>query len=79
MKVKALVTRSCPTVCDPMNHSLPESSVMELSRQESWIQLPFLYPGDHPNSGIEPGSPALQAVSLQSEPSREVLRFPYWD
>ena len=30
--------------------------------------LPFPSPGDHPNPGIEPGSPALQADSLLSEP-----------
>ena len=32
---------------------------MEFSRQEYWSGLPFLYPGDLPNPGIEPGSPAL--------------------
>jgi len=37
---------------------------MEFSRQESWSGLPFLAPGNLPNSGIEPRSPALQAESL---------------
>ena len=32
---------------------------MEFSRQEYWSGLPFPSPGDLPNSGIEPGSPAL--------------------
>ena len=32
---------------------------MELSRQEYWGGLPFPSPGDLPNSGIEPVSPAL--------------------
>ena len=41
---------------------------MELSKQEYWSGLPFPSPGDLPNSGIEPGSPALQADSLPSEP-----------
>ena len=41
---------------------------MEFSRQEYWSQLPFSSPGDLPNLGIEPGSPALQADSLLSEP-----------
>ena len=27
VKVKALVTQSCPTLCDPLEHSLPGSSV----------------------------------------------------
>ena len=42
---------------------------MEFSRQEYWSELPFPSPGDVPNPGIELGSPALQAVSLLSEPS----------
>ena len=41
---------------------------MEFCRQEYWSGLPFLSPGDLPNPGIEPGSPALQADSLPSEP-----------
>ena len=36
--------------------------------QEYWSGLPFPSPGDHPNPGIEPRSPALQADSLPSEP-----------
>ena len=42
---------------------------MEFSRQECWIGLPLPSPGDRPNLGIEPGSPALQADSLLSEPA----------
>jgi len=38
------------------------------SRQEYWSGLPFPSPGDLPNPGIEPGSPALQADTLPSEP-----------
>ena len=30
--------------------------------------MPFPSPGDHPNPGIEPGSPILQADALPSEP-----------
>ena len=40
---------------------------MEFSRQEYWRGLPFPPPGDLPNPGIEPGSPALQADALPSE------------
>ena len=35
-----------------------------LSRQEYWSGLPFPPPGDLPDPGIKPGSPALQADSL---------------
>ena len=41
---------------------------MGFSRQEYWSGLPFPSPGDLPNPGIEPGSPALQADALLSEP-----------
>ena len=41
---------------------------MEFSRQEYWNGLPFPSPGDLPDPGIEPGSPALQANALPSEP-----------
>ena len=38
------------------------------SRQEYWSGLPFPSPGDLPHPGIEPGSPALWADALLSEP-----------
>ena len=62
------VTQSCPTLCDPMDCSLPGSSCMGFSRQEYWSGLPFLSPGDLPDPGIEPRSLALQADALTSEP-----------
>ena len=41
---------------------------LEFTRQEYWGGLPFPSPGDLPDPGIEPRSPALQADSLPSEP-----------
>ena len=41
---------------------------MEFSRQEYLGGLPFPSAGDLPDAGMEPGSPALQADSLLSEP-----------
>ena len=41
---------------------------MGFSRQEYWSGLPFPSPGDLPNPGIEPWSPALQTDALPSEP-----------
>ena len=40
---------------------------MGFSRQEYWSGVPFPSPGDLPNLGIEPRSPALQADSLPDE------------
>ena len=50
-----------------MDCSLPDLLSMEFSRQEYWSGLTFPSPGDLPNPGIEPGSPALQADSLATE------------
>ena len=44
---------------------------MEFSRQEHWRGLPFPSPGDLPDPGIEPGSPALKADSFLAEPPRK--------
>ena len=48
-------------------HQIPLS--MGFSRQEYWSGLPVPSPGHLPYQGIKPGSPALQTVSLLSEPS----------
>ena len=40
---------------------------MGFSRQEYWSGLSFPSPGDLPQPGIKPGSPALQADSLPTE------------
>ena len=40
---------------------------MEFSRPENWSGSPFPSPGDLPNPGMEPRSPALQADSLPAE------------
>ena len=64
-----LVTQSRPTLCDPMDSSARQAPLsMEFSRQEYWSGLPFPSTEDLPNPGIKPGSPALQADCLPSEP-----------
>ena len=65
---KSEVTQSCLTFSIPWTvaHQAPLS--MEIFRQEQWSGLPFPSPGDLPNPGIEPGSPALHADALPSEP-----------
>ena len=56
-------------------HQAPPS--MGFSRQEYWTGLPFPSPGDLPNPGIEPRSPALQGDALTSElPGKKFLSFP---
>ena len=62
--VCVLVAQSCRTLCNPMDCSLLLCP-WGFSRQEYWSGLPCPPPGDLPN----PGSPALRADSLPSEPS----------
>ena len=47
---------------------------MGFSRQEYWSGLPFPSPGDLPNLGIEPRSPALEADALTSEPPGKLYK-----
>ena len=70
--VKVFVTQSCPTLCDPVDYSHLAPLSMEFSREACWSGLPFPSPLDLPDPligpRIEPGSLALQADSLLSEP-----------
>ena len=74
------ITQSCPILCDP--HGLwparflcpwnyPGKNTGVGGR--SLLQGVFPSPGDLPNPGIEPGSPALQADSLPFEPQKKSI------
>ena len=52
----------------PWTTGLQPPLSIEFSRQEYWSGLPCAPAGDLSNPRIEPGSPALQADSLPSEP-----------
>ena len=67
-KSESEVAQSCSTLCDPMDLAYQASPSMGFSRQEYWSGLPFPSPGNLPNPGIEPGSPALQTEALPCEP-----------
>ena len=58
MKVK--VAQSCPTLCNSMDYTLP--GILQ-ARILKWVD-----PGDLPDPGIKPRSPALQVDSLPAEP-----------
>ena len=51
---------------------------MGFSRQECWSGLPFPSPGDLPDPGVEPRSPALQADALLSEPPGKPIDENLW-
>ena len=62
-----------------MDCSLPGSeeplSPWDFPGKSTGVGLPFPSPGDLPNPGIEPGSPALQADALPSEPPGNLMIF----
>ena len=43
-KKESEAAQSCPTLCNPMDYSLPVPTSMEFSRQEYWSGLPFPSP-----------------------------------
>ena len=73
-----LVTKSCPTLATPWTVARQAPLSMGFSRQEYWSGLPFPSPGDLPNPGIEPVSPAWQVDSLPlTHQGRPFLEGPY--
>ena len=78
--VPVLDVQLCPTLCDPMDHISPGSStngilqarILEWVGEDSLLRGIFLIPG------IKPGSLALQADSLPSEPPgyKSALNWP---
>ena len=63
-----------PLFVTPWTIAHPAPPFIEFSRQEYWSGLPFLSPGNLSDPRIEPRSPALQAVSLPSQPSGKPKR-----
>ena len=64
---RCLVTKLCPTLGIQWTIAGQAPLSMGFSRQEYWTGLPFPSPGDLPDSGIKPRSPALQADSFPTE------------
>ena len=63
------------SLCDSMDCSPPGSSLHRIlqARILEWVAIPFSR--GSPDPGTEPGSPALQADSLKSEPPGKPLNF----
>ena len=57
---------ACLTLCDPITVACQAPLSMGFPKQEYWSGLPFPSPGDLPNPGIEPRSPALLSDSLST-------------
>ena len=78
VKVKSLSRVRLFATWGTAAHQAPPS--MGFSRQEYWSGLPFLSPGDLPDPGIEPRSPALQADAgrrFNLWTTRYIIHIPY--
>ena len=63
------MAKSCRTHFWPMDCVAYQASLsIEFPRQEYWRGLPFPSPGDIPDPGIEPTSPALAGRFFTTEP-----------
>ena len=65
--VDGFVAQLCLTLATSWTVACQAPLSMGFPRQEYWNELPFLSPGDLPNTGLELGSPALQADSFLTE------------
>ena len=68
-------------LCDPIDCSPPgySSSVHGISQARNWSRLPFPFPGNLPNPGIEPeflASPALAGRLFATTPSGKRILVP---
>ena len=54
-----------PVFATPWTVAHPAPLSAGFSRQEYWSGLPFLSPGDHPESGIKPTSPELAGFTAE--------------
>ena len=66
--LKSEVTQSCRLFVTAWTVASQAPPPMGFSRPECWSGLPFPSPGDLPDPGIKPRSPALQADALPSKP-----------
>ena len=58
-KSEVLLAQLCPTLCDPMDYTPPGPCPWNSPGMNTGVGCLFLLQGHLPDSGIEPGSPAL--------------------
>ena len=63
-KMKVLVAQSSPTLCDPMDCTLPRSSVHGVLQARILGRVAIPFSRGSLQAGIKPGSPTLQADSF---------------
>ena len=71
-----LVAQSCPTLCNPTDWSLPDSSVHGILQARILEKVAISF--DLPDTRIELRSRALQAASLSTEPPGKPTTFQFF-
>ena len=76
---KVLVAQLCPTLCDPMDYSLPGSSVHGILQVRILMYVAISFSRDLSNPGIKSTSPALAGgiftSDLPGNPSILIITF----
>ena len=70
-----LVAKLCLTLMTPWTAVYQAPLFMGFPRQEYWSGLPLPSPGDLPNPGIEPTSPAFAGRFLTKEPPGKLFSW----
>ena len=72
VKSCCLVTKSCPTLCNPMDYSPPGSFCpWDFLGKNTAVGCFFLLQGIFPTQGLKPASPAVAGGFFTTEPTRE--------
>ena len=69
-----LVTQLCPTLCETTDCSPPGSTIHGILQARILECIAISFSRDLSDPGLKPGSPALQADSLLSEPPGTIIR-----
>ena len=77
MKNVCIHAQSYLTLCKPMDCNLPESFIRGIFQARTLEWLPFPSPGDLPESGIEPESPALDGGFFTTAPPGKPLKHQF--
>ena len=71
LSIPCMCAQLYPTLCNPVDCSLPGFSVHRILQARILEWLLFPSPGDLPNPGLEPTSPALAGRFFTTEPPRK--------
>ena len=77
LKMKGLVTQSCPTLCDPMDHNPPGSSVQWIlqARILEWVAIPFSRGSSHTRDQTQVSYIAREFFTAWTTRTKKMTRY----